>query len=159
MSVVAPIVEVTVRGLFGRRRIFLLVLLAALPVLIALLIRVAGGRPDADRVLDTLVVRFVMPLVALIVGTTVIGSEIDDGTAVYLMLTVWMRALSLAGIGFSLLSVGSPILVVTAALACASETRDRRRHALRFRGNRRCRARLTRPRPPRAASQHSGDRA
>jgi hypothetical protein len=33
------------------------------------------------------------------------------------MLTVWMRALSLAGIGFSLLSVGSPILVVTAALA------------------------------------------
>ena len=33
------------------------------------------------------------------------------------MLTVWMRVLSLAGIGFSLLSVGSPILVVTAALA------------------------------------------
>jgi len=85
MSAIAPIVEVTFRGLLGRRRIFLLVLLAALPVLIGLLIRIAGGRPDADRVLDTLVVRFVMPLVALIVGTTVIGSEIDDGTAVFLM--------------------------------------------------------------------------
>ena len=35
--------------------------------------------------LDTLVVRFVMALVALIVGTAVLGSEIEDGTAVYLM--------------------------------------------------------------------------
>ena len=85
MSAIAPIVDVTARGLFGRRRILLLILLAALPVLIGLLIRVTGGRPDPDRVLDTLVIRFVMPLVALIVGTTVLGSEIDDGTAVYLL--------------------------------------------------------------------------
>ena len=60
-------------------------LLAGLPVLIALLVRVSGGRPDADRVLDTLVVRLVMPLIALIGGTGSIGSEIEDGTAVYLM--------------------------------------------------------------------------
>ncbi len=81
----APLFEVTLRGLLGRRRTLLLVLLAGLPVLIALLIRFSGGRPDADRVLDTLVVRTVMPLVALILGTAAIGSEIEDGTAVYLM--------------------------------------------------------------------------
>ena len=80
------LIGVTLRGLLGRRRTFLLVLLAGLPVLIALLVRASGGRPDADRVLDTLVVRTVMPLVALIVGTAAIGSEIDDGTAVYLMI-------------------------------------------------------------------------
>jgi len=85
MTVMAPLVEVTMRGLLGRRRMLLLLLLVALPVLLALLIRVTGGRPDADAVLDTLVVRFVMPLLALIVGTAVIGSEIDDGTAVFLM--------------------------------------------------------------------------
>ena len=85
MTVVVPLVDVTLRGMLGRRRTILLVLLAGLPVLVALLIRVSGGRPDADRVLDTLVVRFVMALVALIVGTAVIGSEIEDGTAVYLM--------------------------------------------------------------------------
>lgn len=85
MSVLAAIIEVTLRGLLGRRRTILLVLLAGLPVLIALLIRASGGRPDADRVLDTLVVRLVMPLTALIVGTSSIGSEIEDGTAVYLM--------------------------------------------------------------------------
>ena len=49
MSVMAPLVEVTLRGLLGRRRTILLVLLAGLPVLIALLVRVSGGRPDADR--------------------------------------------------------------------------------------------------------------
>ena len=86
MSVLAPLIEVTLRGLLGRRRMILLVLLAGLPVLIALLIRASGGRPDADRVLDTLVVRTVMPLVALIVGTAAIGSEIDDGTAVFLLI-------------------------------------------------------------------------
>jgi ABC-2 type transport system permease protein len=82
----APLIEVTLRGLLGRRRTLLLVLLAGLPVLIALLVRASGGRPDADRVLDALVVRTVMPLVALIIGTAAIGSEIEDGTAVYLMI-------------------------------------------------------------------------
>jgi len=86
MTVMTPLIEVTLRGLLGRRRTILLALLAGLPVLIALLIRVSGGRPDADRILDTLVVRTVMPLVALIVGTAAIGSEIEDGTAVYLII-------------------------------------------------------------------------
>jgi ABC-2 type transport system permease protein len=86
MSVLAPLIDVTLRGLLGRRRTLLLVLLVGLPVLIALLIRISGGHPNADRVLDTLVVRTVMPLVALILGTAAIGSEIEDGTAVYLMI-------------------------------------------------------------------------
>ena len=85
MNAIAAIVEVSLRGLLGRRRTILMVLLAGLPVLIALLVRLSGGRPDADRVLDTLVVRLVMPLIALIVGTGSLGSEIEDGTAVYLM--------------------------------------------------------------------------
>ena len=49
MTVMAPLIGVTLRGLLGRRRTILLALLAGLPVLIALLIRVSGGRPDADR--------------------------------------------------------------------------------------------------------------
>ena len=85
MTIITAIIGVTVRSLLGRRRLILLILLAAVPVLIALLVRASGGRPDASRILDTLVVRAVMPLVALIVGTAAIGAEIDDGTAVYLM--------------------------------------------------------------------------
>jgi ABC-2 type transport system permease protein len=97
MTVMAPLIDVTLRGLLGRRRTLLLVLLVGLPVLISLLIRISGGQPNADRVLDTLVVRTVMPLVALIVGTAAIGSEIEDGTAVYLMIKPiarWKIALS-----------------------------------------------------------------
>ena len=115
MTVMVPIADVTLRGLLSRRRMVLLVLLAALPVLIGLLIRVAGGRPDPDRVLDTLVVRFVMPLLALIVGTGVLGSEIDDGTAVYLMvkpIARWRIVLSKALVAAGL----TAILVVPAVI-------------------------------------------
>src|SRR5262245_51754211 len=120
MSAIAPIVDVTARGLFGRRRILLLILLAALPVLIGLLIRVTGGRPDPDRVLDTLVVRFVMPLIALIVGTTVLGSEIDDGTAVYLLVKPvprWRIVLAKAIVAAGLTAVLIvPAVIVTSVL-------------------------------------------
>ncbi len=54
MTIISTLVGVTLRGLLSRRRLILLVLLAAVPVLIALLISVAGGRPVPDRVLDTL---------------------------------------------------------------------------------------------------------
>ncbi len=115
MTVMAPLIEVTLRGLLSRRRILLLVLLVGLPVLIALLVRVSGGRPDAERVLDTLVVRTVMPLVALIVGTAAIGSEVEDGTAVYLMIKPikrWRLAVSKAIVAAGL----TAILVVPAVV-------------------------------------------
>jgi ABC-2 type transport system permease protein len=85
MTIISTLVGVTLRGLLSRRRIILLVLLAAIPVLIALLVRLSGGQPLPDRVLDTLVVRAVMPLTALILGTAALGSEIEDGTAVFQM--------------------------------------------------------------------------
>lgn len=85
MTAIGAIVTVTLRGLLGRRRMLLMLLLVALPVLVGLVIRLGGGRTDAAEILDTLVVRTVLPLVALIIGTATIGSEIEDGTAVYLL--------------------------------------------------------------------------
>ena len=71
MTAFTALVTVTVRGLLGRRRVILLLLLAALPVLVGLLIRLGGGRPDAAGILDTLGIRTVLPLVALVIGTAV----------------------------------------------------------------------------------------
>ena len=120
MSVLVPLVDVTLRGLLGRRRIILLILLVALPVLIALLARVSGGRPDAERVIDTLVIRFVMPLVALIVGTSVFGSEVEDGTAVFLMIKPierWRIVLSKALVAAAMTAVlVLPSIVLTGAV-------------------------------------------
>ena len=80
-----PIAGVTLRALLGRRRSLLMVLLAGLPVVLALLIRIAGETASADEILDPLIVRTVLPLVALVFGTAALGSELEDGTAVYLM--------------------------------------------------------------------------
>ena len=127
MTVMAALIEVTLRGLLGRRRTILLVLLAGLPVLIALLVRVTGGRPDADRVLDTLVVRTVMPLVALIVGTASIGSEIEDGTAVFLMIKPiarWRIALAkiLVAAGLAAVLVVPAVVLTGLLLGSRSDT-------------------------------------
>ena len=124
---IIPRVAVTLRGLLGRRRTILLVLLAGLPVLIALLIKVSGGRPDADRIIDTLVVRTVMPLVALIVGTAAIGSEIDDGTAVYLVIKPiprWRITLSkiLVAAGLTAILVVPAVLLATAIVGSRNDT-------------------------------------
>ena len=77
------IVELTLRALVGRRRTVLIAILAWLPVLLGILVRLGGGRPDASEILDALVIRTVLPLVALVVGTGAIGSEIEDGTLVF----------------------------------------------------------------------------
>ncbi|MCY7419659.1 MAG: ABC transporter permease subunit [Chloroflexi bacterium] len=80
-----PLIGVTLRGVLGRRRTWLMILLASLPVLVALLIRAGGGQPNATTILDTLLIRTVMPLLALVFGTAALGSELEDGTAIYLM--------------------------------------------------------------------------
>lgn len=83
------ILEVTIRALLNRRRSLLMLLLASAPVLIAILIRAAGRGADPDRlaanVLDTLVLRTVLPIIALVFGTAAIGSELEDGSAAFLL--------------------------------------------------------------------------
>ena len=68
-----------------------------------------------------------MPLVALIVGTAAIGSEIEDGTAVYLMIKPiarWKIALSkiLVAAGLTALLV-VPAIVLTGLLLGAATCR------------------------------------
>ena len=80
---------VTLRGALGRRRTILISFLALLPILIGGIIRIGGASTDVAKLtsglLDALVVATVLPLVALVFGTGVLGSELDDGTAVYLL--------------------------------------------------------------------------
>lgn len=80
------IARVTLRGLVGRRRTLLMLLLASIPILVGLLVR--ANRDGIDAVggtLDALVVRIILPLIALVFGTAALGSELEDGTAVHLL--------------------------------------------------------------------------
>ena len=67
----------------------LLGLLALLPVAIAILVRLSGRAGSSDQVttaiMDRLIVTTMLPIIALVFGTAAIGAEIEDGTAVYLL--------------------------------------------------------------------------
>ena len=114
------IVDLTLRALIGRRRIVTIAILAALPVLLGVLIRLGGGRPDAPPILDALVIRTVCPLVALVIGTGAIGSEIDDGTLIFQLLKPvprWLTALAKGAVAAFLTSVlVVPPIVITGLL-------------------------------------------
>jgi ABC-2 type transport system permease protein len=83
------IAGITLRQLLSRRRTLLLLLLGGVLVLVAFVFRLAGDEsralPFTAQLLANLGVAVLMPLVALLFGTGAIGSELEDGTAVYLL--------------------------------------------------------------------------
>lgn len=114
---------VTLRALVGRRRTVLMLLLAAVPILVGVLVRANGGLGDPEDIgttLDGLVVRIILPLVALVLGTAALGSELEDGTAVHLLTkpisrtTIVLAKVAVAGTLTAVLVV--PTTVVTAIL-------------------------------------------
>jgi ABC-2 type transport system permease protein len=84
-----PLWRLMARALLGRRRSLGVVLLAAVPVLVALILAVGGGLGGAATmaldVFATLTLGLAIPLVALILGTGALGTQIDDGTIVYVL--------------------------------------------------------------------------
>jgi ABC-2 type transport system permease protein len=89
-SVIVTIAALTARSLLGRRRSLLLVLFALLPVAAAILVRVSGrgaavGDEVATAIMDRLLVTTLLPIVGLVFGTAALGAELEDGTAVFLL--------------------------------------------------------------------------
>ncbi|QKG24883.1 ABC transporter permease [Actinomadura verrucosospora] len=78
---------ITFRAMLGRRRALLLLALPALLVLLAVVLRWTGNN-DLDvsaNVLQKFGLATLLPLLALIAGTGVIGPEIDDGQIMYVL--------------------------------------------------------------------------
>jgi ABC-2 type transport system permease protein len=111
MSTVAYI---TARGLFGRRRALLLLPLPILLVALALICTAYDVDPAewGDAVLFGLGLAVVLPVTALIVGTGVLGSEIDDGTIVHIL----AKPLPRRDIILAKLGVAVVVSAVTAAV-------------------------------------------
>ena len=87
---IGTLAAVTLRGLLNRRRTLLLVLAGVLMVGVAALSRLAEStEADALEFTAQLLADFglgvLLPVVAVIVGTATIGSELEDGTIIYLL--------------------------------------------------------------------------
>lgn len=89
-SVELTLARLAVRQLAGSRRSLWMLLLALLPVLLALLF--TGEASKADDVIEefgglfqVLIAAVLLPIVALVVGTSVFGAEVDDGTITYVL--------------------------------------------------------------------------
>jgi ABC-2 type transport system permease protein len=79
----------TLRQFAGRRRSLLMFGLALIPVAVAIIYRL-GEHVDphdwtANVLLNGIVVTTILPLACLILGTSALGSEIEDGTAIYIL--------------------------------------------------------------------------
>ncbi len=82
--------SLTLRQIGRRRRILLVGLIAAIiPIGLSLIYR-AGHTIDpldwtANTLIEAIIITLVLPLACLLVGTSAMGSEIEDGTVVYLL--------------------------------------------------------------------------
>ncbi len=113
------IARITARALLGRRRFLLLLPLPALLVGLAVLADSLGARP-ADWVQPVIVglgLGVVLPVVALVVGTGVLGSEIDDGTLAHILAKPLARreiifSKLLVAVAVTTVTVGAPLYAV-----------------------------------------------
>jgi ABC-2 type transport system permease protein len=81
------VATLTWRSLVGRRRALLLLVLPAILIVLAVLVRAIQGQ-NADHavmLLNRFALGFLIPLLCLIAGTGSIGPEIDDGSIMYLL--------------------------------------------------------------------------
>jgi ABC-2 type transport system permease protein len=117
-GVLRQLVVLTARQVLGRRRVILALLAGCAPILVAVTNRLAGGLDDAawlPGLVDGLVITTLLPLVALIFGTSVLGGEIDDGTIVFLLVRPiprWQIVLAKLGVA----AVAVTALVGTSAV-------------------------------------------
>jgi ABC-2 type transport system permease protein len=127
------IFRLTLRQLRGRGRTILMGLLALLPILVAIVYRL--GSQDTDQqewtatvLFEGLIVTTLLPLAAVVYGTAVLGSEIEDGTAVYLLAKPISRAKIIAAkllaswAATTVTVLGSGL--VAGAIALAGEPQD-----------------------------------
>jgi ABC-2 type transport system permease protein len=84
----------TARATLGRRRALLFAVPAVILIALTLVLRATrpAGAAWPDHVLGDFGFSVLLPLTALIIGTGVLGAEIDDGSAIHLLATPVRRS-------------------------------------------------------------------
>lgn len=88
------VASVTLRATMGRKRVFLFAIPPLILVLVSVLLKLANPPQAAwpSHILGDFGFSVVLPLTALIIGTSVLGAEIDDSSIVHLLATPVRRS-------------------------------------------------------------------
>ena len=85
---------ITTRATLGRRRALLFAIPAVILIVVTVALRASHppSRPWPSHVLGTFGFSVLLPLTALIIGSSVLGAEIDDGSVIHLLATPVRRS-------------------------------------------------------------------
>ena len=111
------IASITIRATMGRKRALLFAIPPLILVLVTVLLKLA--HPDdpswPSQIVGIFGFTVVLPLTALIIGTSVLGAEIDDGSIVHLLATPVSRPLVI-GVKYTVASVLTMVFVAVPEL-------------------------------------------
>lgn len=111
------VAAITLRSALGRRRAFLLAIPPAILLLVTLALK--ASRPAhawPGHILGDFCFSVILPLTALVIGTSVLGAEIDEGSIIHLLATPVRRSAVIVtkfvvGTGLTMLFVAVPELI------------------------------------------------
>src|SRR3981081_1364347 len=88
------VASITLRAAFGRRRALIFALPPLILILVTLVLKAARppGTPWPGRILGDFGFSVILPLTALIIGTSGLGAESDDGSIGHLLATPVRRS-------------------------------------------------------------------
>ena len=115
--------RLSLRQLTGKWRLLLLVLLAALPIGLAVLVSLLLGEDETsneefvDTLLDALLIGAVMPIISLVLATALFGNEVEDQTLNYLVLRPVPRYQIVLAKFSAALAIGLPLVVLSGVIA------------------------------------------
>ncbi|MBV9795688.1 MAG: ABC transporter permease subunit [Actinobacteria bacterium] len=108
------IASITLRAALGRRRALLYAIPPLILIGVSAILRLTSPADPAwpARILGTFGFSVVLPLTALIIGTSVLGAEVDDGSVVHLLATPVPRRVIVA----TKFAVATAVTIVFAAV-------------------------------------------
>ena len=114
--------RLSLRQLTGKWRIALLVLLAALPIGLALLLTLLQGEDETSNegyvnFVDGMLVSAVMPVISLVLATALFSNEVEDKTLNYLVLTPIPRFGIVLAKFAAAIAIACPLVVASGVIA------------------------------------------
>ena len=117
-----PMFWLSLRQLAGRRRLLLILLLAALPIGLTALAATLGDEEPSNKefinnLLDRLLIAGIMPIVTMVLATAAFGNELEDRTLSYLVLKPVPRSLIALPKLLASIVIGGPLLIASGVVS------------------------------------------